>query len=193
MNNNNRVINNYFIKIIKGLVVIGIIIWSVFSIIALANESNYKIRQICEKSNLWSILITILLMTIILTTHLITYDVLIGKYNYNIINKKIIFVLVNIIFILLIWSCIELYNQCSKKYLINLILYKCLSIWFYLIFSCFILLIISIIIFCVYLYCDKLKSNPNNYVIEDDNVEFNCENSNPWDLAILGNTGYVKV
>ena len=39
----------------------------------------------------------------------------------------------------------------------------------------------------------KLKSNPNNYVIEDDNVEFNCENSNPWDLAILGNTGYVKV
>lgn len=192
MNNNIR-INNYFIKIIKGLVVIGIIVWCIFSITALANETNYEIRQICEKSNLWGVLITLLLITIILTTHIITYDVLIGKYNYNVINKKIFFVLVNIIFILLIWSCIELYNQCSKNNLINLILYKCLSIWFYSIFSCFILLIILTIIFCVYLYCDKLKSNPNNYVIEDDNVEINGEFTSPWDLAITGNNGYVTV
>tara|TARA_B100000902_G_scaffold351490_1_gene361514 strand:- start:375 stop:935 length:561 start_codon:yes stop_codon:yes gene_type:complete len=185
--NNNTLINNYFIKIIKGIVVIGIIVWCIFSITALANETNYKIRQICEKSNLWGLLITLLLITIILTTHIITYDVLIGKYN--VINKKIIFVLVNIIFMLLIWCCIELYNQCSKTYLINLILYKCLSIWFYLILSCFILLIISIIMFFIYIYYEKLKSNVNNNVRENDNVEFNT----PWDLALLDNYGYVTV
>ena len=193
--NNNKIINNYFIKIIKGLVVIGIIIWSIFSITALANENNYEIRKKCEKSKLWSVLITLILVTLILTTHIIIYDVLISKYNYNVIIKKqdLIFVLVNTIFILLIWSCIELYNNCAKKYLINLISYKCLLIWVYLILSSFILLIISSIIFCVYLYCDKLKSNPNNYVIEDDNVEINGEFTSPWDLAITGNNGYVTV
>ena len=193
--NNNTLINNYFIKIIKGLVVIGIIVWCIFSITALANEPNYDIRQICEKSNLWGVLITLVLITIILTSHIIIYDVLISKYNYNVIIKKqdLIYVLVIIIFILLIWSCIELYNNCAKKYLINLISYKCLLIWVYLILSSFILLIISSIIFCVYLYCDKLKSNPNNYVIEDDNVEINGEFTSPWDLAITGNNGYVTV
>ena len=46
--------------------------------------------------------------------------------------------------------------------------------------------------FCVYLYYDKLKSDSNNYVIED-NVEFNNQFTSPWDLAVTSNNGYVTV
>ena len=76
--------NIYFINSFKVIFVSGIISWCVISIIALANENNNEIRVICEKSNLWSVLITVLMFTIILTTHAITYDLLITKYNYNI-------------------------------------------------------------------------------------------------------------
>ena len=189
---NNKLINKYFIKFIKVLIILGIFIWSVFSITALANESNYEIKKICSKSNLWSVLITVLLITIILVTHLITYDILVNKYNYNNINKKIIFILINILFVLLVWSCIELYNPCSKSNLIKLTLYKCLVVWFYLNLSTFILLIVSCITFGVYLYYDKIKSDSNNYIIED-NVEINNEFNSPWDIALTSNNGYVTI
>lgn len=189
---NNKLINKCFIKIIKVLIILGIIIWSVFSITALANENNYEIKKKCSKSNLWSVLITVLLITIILVTHLITYDTLVNKYNYNNINKKFIFILINILFVLLVWSCIELYNPCSRSNLINLTLYTCLVVWFYLNLSIFILLIISVIAFGIYLYYDKIKSDSNNYIIED-NVEFNNEFNSPWDMAVKSNNGYVTI
>ena len=43
--------------------------------------------------------------------------------------------------------------------------------------------------------CEWLYENrpEGSYVIEDDNVEINSQFTNPWDLAISGNNGYVKV
>ena len=70
---NNIINNKYFINSFKILFVTGIISWSVISIIALTNENNNEIRAICEKSNLWSVLITVLMVTIILTSHLIMH------------------------------------------------------------------------------------------------------------------------
>ena len=78
---NNTINNKYFINCFKVIFVTGIIAWCVTSIIALANENNNEIRSICEKSNLWSVLITVLMVTIILTSHAITYDLLISNYN----------------------------------------------------------------------------------------------------------------
>ena len=189
---NNIINNKYFINSFKILFVTGIISWSVISIIALTNENNNEIRAICEKSNLWSVLITVLMVTIILTTHLITYDLLISKYNYNILNKKIFILFANIIFLLFVWSCIELYNNCSKKYLVSLILYKCLSMWVYLLSSCFILLIIKLSPYMMYIYYDSLHNDPDNYII-DDNIEFNNNFDSPWDLADRDSLDYVTL
>ena len=189
---NNIINNKYFINSFKILFVTGIISWSVISIIALTNENNNEIRAICEKSNLWSVLITVLMVTIILTSHLITYDLLISKYNYNILNKKIFILFANIIFLLFVWSCIELYNNCSKKYLVSLILYKCLSMWVYLLSSCFILLIIKLSPYIMYIYYDSLHNDPDNYII-DDNIEFNNNFDSPWDLADRDSLDYVTL
>ena len=187
--------NIYFINSFKVIFVSGIISWCVISIIALANENNNEIRAICEKSNLWSVLITVLMVTIILTTHLITYDLLISKYNYNILNKKIFILLANIIFLLFIWCCIELYNNCSKKYLVSLIMYKCLSAWVYLMDACFILLIIKLSPYIMYIYYYNSQNDIHNYII-DDNIEFNNNNNNfdsPWDLASRDSLDYVTL
>jgi membrane-associated HD superfamily phosphohydrolase len=192
---NNNIINNnkYFIKSFKLIFVTGIISWCTISIIALANENNNEIRAICEKSNLWSVLITVLMITIILTSHFITYDLLISKYNCNIVNKKIFILLAIIIFLLVILSCIELYNNCSKKYLVSLILYKCLSMWVYLLVSCFILLIINLSLYIKYIYYDSLDNDQNNYII-DDNIEFNNNNFvSPWDIASRNSIHYVTI
>lgn len=192
----NNIINNiYFINSFKVIFVSGIISWCVISIIALANENNNEIRAICEKSNLWSVLITVLMVTIILTSHLITYDLLISKYNYNILNKKIFILFANIIFLLFVWSCIELYNNCSKKYLVSLILYKCLSMWVYLMDACFILLIIKLSPYIMYIYYYNSQNDIHNYII-DDNIEFNNNNNNfdsPWDLASRDSLDYVTL
>lgn len=192
---NNIINNKYFINSFKVIFVTGIISWCVTSIIALANENNNEIRAICEKSNLWSVLITVLMVTIILTSHLITYDLLISKYNYNILNKKIFILFANIIFLLFVWSCIELYNNCSKKYLVSLILYKCLSMWVYLLSSCFILLIIKLSPYIMYIYYYNSQNDIHNYII-DDNIEFNNNNNNfdsPWDLASRNSVDYVTL
>ena len=189
---NNIINNKYFINSFKILFVTGIISWSVISIIALTNENNNEIRAICEKSNLWSVLITVLMVTIILTSHLITYDLLISKYNYNILNKKIFILFANIIFLLFVWSCIELYNNCSKKYLVSLIMYKCLSAWVYLMDACFILLIIKLSPYIMYIYYDSLHNDPDNYII-DDNIEFNNNFDSPWDLADRDSLDYVTL
>lgn len=192
---NNIINNKYFINSFKVIFVTVIISWCVISIIALANENNNEIRAICEKSNLWSVLITVLMLTIILTSHLITYDLLISKYNYNILNKKIFILFANIIFLLFVWSCIELYNNCSKKYLVSLILYKCLSMWVYLLSSCFILLIIKLSPYIMYIYYYNSQNDIHNYII-DDNIEFNNNNNNfdsPWDLASRNSLDYVTL
>ena len=190
----NVMVNNiYFINSFKVIFVSGIISWCVISIIALANENNNEIRVICEKSNLWSVLITVLMFTIILTTHAITYDLLIT--NYNIVNKKLLILLANIIFLLFVWSCIELYNNCSKKYLVSLILYKCLSMWVYLMDACFILLIIKLSPYIMYIYYGNSQNDIHNYII-DDNIEFNNNNNNfdsPWDLASRDSLDYVTL
>ena len=189
---NNIINNKYFINSFKLIFVTGIIVWCIISIISLANENNNEIRVICEKSNLWSVLITVLMVTIILTSHVITYDLLIRKYNYNVLNKKIFILFANIIFLLFIWCCIELYNNCSKKYLVNLILYKCLSTWVYLLVSCFILLIIYLSPFIMYIYYDSLYNDRDNYII-GDNIEFNNNFDSPWDIAIRDNLDYVTL
>ena len=192
---NNIINNKYFINSFKILFVTGIISWSVISIIALTNENNNEIRAICEKSNLWSVLITVLMVTIILTSHLITYDLLISKYNYNILNKKIFILFANIIFLLFIWCCVELYNNCSKKYLVSLIMYKCLSAWVYLMDACFILLIIKLSPYIMYIYYGNSQNDIHNYII-DDNIEFNNNNNNfdsPWDLASRDSLDYVTL
>ncbi len=189
---NNIINNKYFINSFKLIFVTGIIVWCIISIISLANENNNEIRVICEKSNLWSVLITVLMVTIILTSHAITYDLLIRKYNYNIVNKKLFILLAIIIFILFVWSCIELYNNCSKKYLVNLILYKCLSTWVYSLASCFILLIIFLSPFIMYIYYDSLHNYRDNYII-CDNIEFNKNFDSPWDIAIRDNLDYVTL
>lgn len=190
----NVMVNNiYFINSFKVIFVSGIISWCVISIIALANENNNEIRAICEKSNLWSVLITVLMVTIILTSHLITYDLLISKYNYNILNKKIFILFANIIFLLFIWCCVELYNNCSKKYLVSLILYKCLSMWVYLMDACFILLIIKLSPYIMYIYYYNSQNDIHNYII-DDNIEFNNNNfDSPWDLASRDSLDYVTL
>lgn len=190
----NVMVNNiYFINSFKVIFVSGIISWCVISIIALANENNNEIRAICEKSNLWSVLITVLMVTIILTSHLITYDLLISKYNYNILNKKIFILFANIIFLLFIWCCVELYNNCSKKYLVSLIMYKCLSAWVYLMDACFILLIIKLSPYIMYIYYYNSQNDIHNYII-DDNIEFNNNNfDSPWDLASRDSLDYVTL
>ena len=190
----NVMVNNiYFINSFKVIFVSGIISWCVISIIALANENNNEIRAICEKSNLWSVLITVLMVTIILTSHLITYDLLISKYNYNILNKKIFILFANIIVLLFIWCCVELYNNCSKKYLVSLILYKCLSMWVYLMDACFILLIIKLSPYIMYIYYYNSQNDIHNYII-DDNIEFNNNNfDSPWDLASRDSLDYVTL
>jgi hypothetical protein len=189
---NNIINNKYFINSFKLIFVTGIIVWCIISIISLANENNNEIRVICEKSNLWSVLITVLMVTIILTSHVITYDLLIRKYNYNVLNKKLFILLAIILFILFVLSCIELYNNCSKKYLVNLILYKCLSTWVYLLVSCFILLIIYLSPFIMYIYYDSLYNDRDNYII-GDNIEFNNNFDSPWDIAIRDNLDYVTL
>lgn len=191
---NNIINNKYFINCFKVIFVTVIISWCVISIIALANENNNEIRAICEKSNLWSVLITVLMVTIILTSHLITYDLLISKYNYNILNKKIFILFANIIFLLFVWSCIELYNNCSKKYLVSLILYKCLSMWVYLLSSCVILLIIKLSPYIMYIYYYNSQNDIHNYII-DDNIEFNNNYNfdSPWDLASRNSVDYVTL
>ena len=129
-----------FIGIVTLLGIIGGgITWLILSIIALANNSNDDIQDICPNSNLWVCLL--ILVVISLTGTL-------GVSNSG--DKKPGAAVVAMLFTmaLAIWVGLELHKQCAVDNLSEMHIYMYLYAWFWFAVSVFGILIIALIGVC---------------------------------------------
>tara|TARA_B100000963_G_C22562900_1_gene642296 strand:- start:311 stop:913 length:603 start_codon:yes stop_codon:yes gene_type:complete len=112
-------------------IVTGFITWLGFSINALSNTSNSDIKDKCEKSNIWALMIIIIITSIMHILSLLFYK------NKNDNDNKIIPSVIQVCLQIAIsvWLGIELHTNCAKNNLNDEKIYILLLYWFY--FSCF--------------------------------------------------------
>ena len=118
------------------------ICWIIYSIIALANNSNDDIRDICSDSNLWACLLTIVILSLI--------QVVSGKSSASKEEGEppiaaCCSLVISIGFF--IWEAIELFNPCalnSRPTSVYIML---------LIHFCFVAVVLSLLIIAGIVYC----------------------------------------
>ena len=115
-------------------VCVGYLVWIGFSIKALTNVSNEDIKDKCEKSDLWPLLLTIviynglsILVQLMTPTSNEHSDNRVQTYENEVIKMFLGLGL-------LIWTGIELMEPCVQKKLTNNIIYILLEYWFF--FGC---------------------------------------------------------
>ena len=112
----------------------GYVTWLIFAIINLTNVSNEDIKDKCESSNLWPLLLTIViyngasLLIKLMSTKSSEYN---ENNTENYQNEAIKFCLA---LGLLIWCGIELMEPCARNKLSNKRIYVLLEYWFF--FGC---------------------------------------------------------
>lgn len=127
---------------------VGIIIWEVYAIISLVNNSNTDIQNICPESNIWAALLSIVIVTginMLIRTRKNT------KSN-NDKNNKGEAISSCLGLALFIWLCVELFNTCALNNLHENSVYVLSNIYFW-IFTGIILIALLIVFVMICLSC----------------------------------------
>ena len=128
----------------------GAVTYYVFSIISLTEISHNTVQNRCSDSNLWSYLLTVLIINII-----------VGNTSKKGAREKdtgetIMSAAVSLIITvsLCTWGSIEFWNTCVQDKLSDTLLFKMVEVTIYLQYS-----IITIIIFVIFYTCRKISSD----------------------------------
>ena len=110
------------------LFVFAYIAWLIFSIKALTNTSNREIKDKCEKSDIWALMLTLIIVSgIYILSAIINND-----KNNEITNKNsTIFINSCLQIALTVWTGIEINSNCAKNNLNDKTIYMLLTQWFY--------------------------------------------------------------
>lgn len=132
-------------------IAIGYITWLVFAIKAISNTSNQDIKDICNKSDMWPLTLTIIIVSgcTMLTSILSSKKE--EEENNN--GPKVLSICLQLA--LVIWCGIELNTSCAKDNLDDENIYILLNYWFY--FGCVSLGLTIIMLGCY--FCALLCRN----------------------------------
>jgi hypothetical protein len=117
----------------------GCFTWLILSIIALANNSNDDIQDICPNSNLWVCLLILVVISL-------TGSLGVSNSGDNKPGAAVVAMLFNMA--LSIWIGLELHKQCAVDNLSEMNIYMYLYAWFWFAVSVFGILIIAFIGVC---------------------------------------------
>ena len=118
---------------------IGMVVWEIFAIIALVNNSDETVKSNCENSNLW----TALLCTCIITGLNLLFN---NKHQEKDESNKLGGISGCLGLGVFIWLCVELFNDCAISNLRNNQIHIMGYIYFWIIICLTSLL--SILLFC---------------------------------------------
>ena len=126
----------------------------VFSIMSLTEISNKTVQNRCSNSNLWSYLLTVLIINIVVLDRAKkgTKD---NDTGGTIIGSIISFI---IMVSLCAWGSIEFWNSCVQDKLSNTLLFKMVEVTIYLQYSVIAIIIIIIIKLCGNISSDVKKT-----------------------------------
>ena len=103
-----------FLRLIKAIVCFAYILWVTFSIKALVDTSDADIRHVCESSNLWACLITIVILIILGILDYLYYESS-NKKEELVEAITILYCRLIVWAALTIWIGVELFNPCAIK------------------------------------------------------------------------------
>ena len=132
------------INILAIGMVLAYITWMVFAIKAISNTSNADIKDICKNSDMW----VLMLLIIIISGCSVLSSINRNEENTRSQNKSIVQILTfcsSIVLIILVG--IELNESCAKNNLNNENIYILLNYWFY--FGC-VSIIVTVLLYSVY-------------------------------------------
>ena len=158
-------------------VAIALICWIVYSIIALVNNSNDDIRAVCNDSNLWACLLTMVILSLIQVG---TGKSAASKEEGETPVAACCSLVISIG--LFIWEAIELFNPCIQDHYGDSRsgVYLMLFIHFCFVAVILGLLIVGGIVFCIYLACCASKE-------EDDGSTWVNGNALPYEAPPANN------
>lgn len=103
-----------FSRLLRAIVCIAYILWVTFSIKALVDTTDADIRHVCESSNLWACLITIVILTIAWILSYLCSDS--SKKKEEVVEASTTACCQLIVWAALtIWIGVELFNPCAIK------------------------------------------------------------------------------
>lgn len=118
----------------------GMVVWEVYAIIALVNNSNETVKSSCENSNLW----TALLCTCIITGLNLLFN---NKHREKDESNKLGGISGCLGLGVFIWLCVELFNDCAISNLRNNQIHIMGYIYFWIIIG--LLSILFLLLMCV--------------------------------------------
>uniref|UniRef100_A0A6C0CQJ2 Transmembrane protein n=1 Tax=viral metagenome TaxID=1070528 RepID=A0A6C0CQJ2_9ZZZZ len=138
--------------LLKTLIVIGLVTWEIFAIIALVNNSNEDIQEQCSTSNLWAALLS----TCIVTGINMLFNRKTDEENQGPFGKMVGCLGLGIF----IWLCVEIFNDCAMNNLMNNQVHILSYIYFWIIVGLLALILaIAILFMCGSCFaaccCDK--------------------------------------
>lgn len=99
--------------------------WFIFSIIALCNTTNREIEDKCSNSNLWNLLLVLVLYTAVNSI------ISLQQTNYESENYKNIIIKLIMGTCFIVWCGIELFKKCAVNNLKNTSIYVLTEIYFW--------------------------------------------------------------
>lgn len=118
----------FSLMVLMILVLCGWIVWAIFSIIALSKTSNSDIQDKCPDSNLWILLLILVIIGFVtnIITNIANNN---SKEKENNNNNNVFTTLVSIG--LIIWCGIELFSTCARNNLSDTTIYLLVEINFW--------------------------------------------------------------
>ena len=150
--------------IIQLLLSIGMVVWEIFTIIALVNNSDAEIKAVCGGSNLWGALLA--------TCIIVGLNLLIqNKPRSNDDPNKSGATASCLGLGIFIWLCVELFNDCAMSNLRNNDLHILGYIYFWLVIAMLSLLFLVLMCggcyFCVAAVSEEKNNNNTENVVLD--------------------------
>jgi hypothetical protein len=131
------------LAMIIGIMIIGgAVTFSVYSVVALINNSNNSIQDVCSGSNLWSFLLVTLIVGLLQSSQSASSAA--SESRGAKLMSALCVVVVQIG--LMVWSGLELWaNRCAANNLSENLVYKMVHTWFFISATAFGLVIIIVI------------------------------------------------
>lgn len=109
--------------ILQMLISGGLVVWEIFAIIALTNNSNQSIQNHCKHSNLWAALLTTCIITGI--------NIIVSAKNSAQEEKNSSNILHCLGLGVFVWLIVEIFNDCAMSHLRNNALHTIAYIYFW--------------------------------------------------------------
>jgi uncharacterized membrane protein YdjX (TVP38/TMEM64 family) len=161
----------------------GAITFSVYSVIALLDNSNNSIQDVCSGSNLWSFLLVMLITGFLQSSQ--TASSAVSESRGAKLMSALCVVVVQVGF--MVWAGLELWaNRCAANNLSDNLVYRMVYAWFFISAAAF-GLVITIVIIAGCMEIREAKAARGRWFADESGSDFRSRIVNEDDIGV----GYV--